>query len=105
MRFDSVILCLFFFFGCQTFCVPLARFLVVGAELWAQSLVRFLDTANTSLLNALELPALAVPMGLSARHGLPVSVQLVAAPGREDLLVAAAVALHAAGVAVSPTPF
>jgi len=64
-----------------------------------------LDSANTSLLNALELPALAIPMGLSHDLSLPLSVQLVAAPGNEHLLVAAACALHSAGIAVSPTPF
>jgi Asp-tRNA(Asn)/Glu-tRNA(Gln) amidotransferase A subunit family amidase len=48
-------------------------------------------------------------MGLSKDDkmsaSLPVSVQLIAAPGNEHLLVAAACALHAKGVAVSPTPF
>jgi Asp-tRNA(Asn)/Glu-tRNA(Gln) amidotransferase A subunit family amidase len=41
-------------------------------------------------------PAVSVPCGWS--DGLPVGVQLVAAPGREDLLVAAGASLERAGV-------
>ncbi|KAI1728973.1 amidase domain-containing protein [Ditylenchus destructor] len=42
------------------------------------------------LWNALALPVIAVPLGLSARDNLPVGVQIVAAPDQERLLIAAA---------------
>jgi Asp-tRNA(Asn)/Glu-tRNA(Gln) amidotransferase A subunit family amidase len=41
------------------------------------------------------LPACAVPVGVDD-HGLPVAVQLTAAPGRDDVVLAAAGAVHAA---------
>jgi hypothetical protein len=72
-------------------------------------LLRFLDTANTSVWNALEQPAVHVPMGLTSSGGggqrLPVGVQVVAARGNDHLCVAVAQALERAGVAVSPRPF
>ena len=69
-----------------------------------EALLRFLDTASTSLWNAMELPAICVPMGAN-RDGLPVSVQVVAAPGKDHVAVAVAIALEKVGVAVSPSPY
>jgi aspartyl-tRNA(Asn)/glutamyl-tRNA(Gln) amidotransferase subunit A len=46
------------------------------------------------------LPAISVPCGWS--EGLPVGLQLVAAPGREDLLVAVGTAVEALRQAVEP---
>ena len=68
--------------------------------------------ASASLLNVLEFPALALPLGRSqgrnqgpfAAKGLPVGCQLVAAPGKEHLLVAVAEALEEEGVALAPHP-
>jgi len=72
--------------------------------------------ASASLLNVLEFPALALPLGRSqgrnqgrnqgpfAAKGLPVGCQLVAAPGKEHLLVAVAEALEEEGVAFAPHP-
>lgn len=39
------------------------------------------------LWNALALPVIAVPLGLSARDNLPVGVQIVAAPDQERVSI------------------
>jgi aspartyl-tRNA(Asn)/glutamyl-tRNA(Gln) amidotransferase subunit A len=52
-------------------------------------------TRLTRPFNLLGWPALSLPCGLSA-EGLPIGVQLVAAPGREDVLFRAASAIEAA---------
>ena len=44
-------------------------------------------TRLTALANMAGIPALAIPCGISA-GGLPVSLQLIAAQGREDILLA-----------------
>lgn len=54
-----------------------------------------MDFVNTAVVNALELPATQVPMGLD-RRGLPVGVQVVAAHGRDHVTIAVAQALEAA---------
>ena len=46
-------------------------------------------TPYTSFVNVSGLPALALPMGVDD-NGLPLGVQLIAGPGREDVLVAVA---------------
>ena len=60
----------------------------------------------TQPISCIGLPAMAVPLadpaGAGAPGGLPMGVQLVAAPWREDLLFRAARALERAGVAGSP---
>jgi amidase len=48
--------------------------------------------AFTEPWNATGQPAVSLPLGV-ASDGLPVGVQLVAPPGREDLLVAVAAQL------------
>lgn len=59
-------------------------------------------------VSSLGLPALAVPLADPAAAGapgsLPVGVQLVAAPWREDLLFRVAAALERAGIAACPEP-
>lgn len=46
------------------------------------------NNAYTALFNALGLPSLACPIGLSPNDGLPLSVQVVGAPNSETLLFA-----------------
>ncbi len=55
----------------------------------------------TQPLSFIGLPVVCAPGGLSP-EGLPVGVQVIAAPWREDHALAAAAALEAAGVARSP---
>lgn len=55
----------------------------------------------TQPVSCLGLPVLAVPLPGFA-EALPIGVQLIAAPWREDLLFAAASALEAAGVCAAP---
>jgi fatty acid amide hydrolase 2 len=62
-----------------------------------------IDFAYTAVFNALRLPATAVPAGFDAR-GLPLAVQVVAAHGRDDLCIAAALALEAASPPWRPAP-
>jgi AtzE family amidohydrolase len=56
----------------------------------------------TQPISAIGLPALSVPM--AGPDGLPLGVQLVAPPWREDLLFRAAGALQRAGIAACPQP-
>lgn len=62
----------------------------------------------TQPISCIGLPAMAVPLAdpaaVGAPGGLPIGVQLVAAPWREDLLFRVAGALVRAGVAASPEP-
>lgn len=53
------------------------------------------NIAYVQLFNILGLPAIACPVGMNSA-GLPVGVQLVAAPYREGLLIAAAKVLESA---------
>jgi fatty acid amide hydrolase 2 len=53
------------------------------------------DPAHTAVFNVLELPGTVVPMGFDAR-GLPTSVQILGAQGRDHVTIAAALALEAA---------
>jgi len=53
------------------------------------------DPAHTALFNVLELPGTVVPMGFDAR-GLPTSVQILGAQGRDHVTIAAALALEEA---------
>lgn len=60
------------------------------------TLRRPLEFTYAALFNVLELPATVVPMGF-ARDGLPLSVQIIAAHGRDDVCFAAARIIAAAG--------
>jgi AtzE family amidohydrolase len=64
--------------------------------------------AYTQPISCIGLPALVVPIAdpaaLGTPGGLPIGVQLVAAPWREDTLFRVAAALERAGVAVAPQP-
>eukprot|EP00439_Symbiodinium_sp_Y106_P079431 s981_g18.t1 len=59
--------------------------------------VRVFDSCFTGIWNALEFPATAVPMGLSA--GKPVGVQIVSLPGKDELTLSVASLLANTGVA------
>ncbi|VDO63244.1 unnamed protein product [Heligmosomoides polygyrus] len=54
-----------------------------------EPLFAVLNTAYTALFNVLALPVVQCPMGLDA-NGIPLGIQVVAAPGCERLLVAVA---------------
>lgn len=58
----------------------------------------------TQPISAIGLPVCAVPVPDADPQGLPIGVQLIAAPWREDLILCAAAALEAAGVAHAPVP-
>ncbi|MBK6514042.1 MAG: amidase [Polyangiaceae bacterium] len=51
------------------------------------------DPAYTAIFNVMETPVTAVPIGFDPR-GLPVGVQVIAAPGRDHVAVSAAQALE-----------
>ena len=51
----------------------------------------------TPLANLIQAPAVAMPAGLD-NEGLPISVQLTAATGRDDLVIRAAAVLEASGL-------
>ncbi|MFT3736114.1 MAG: AtzE family amidohydrolase [Rhodocyclaceae bacterium] len=55
----------------------------------------------TQPISFVGLPVVAVP--LPTAGGLPIAVQLIAAPGREDVVLAAAAALEAAGLTFDTT--
>jgi aspartyl-tRNA(Asn)/glutamyl-tRNA(Gln) amidotransferase subunit A len=55
----------------------------------------------TQPISFIGLPVVAVPVPLSP---LPIGVQIIAAPWREDLALRAAYALELAGAAASPRP-
>ena len=58
-------------------------------------LFRPFDFMYTALINAMELPATAVPMGL-ARERVPLGVQVVGAPGADHVTIRIALELEAA---------
>jgi AtzE family amidohydrolase len=62
----------------------------------------------TQPISCIGLPAMAVPLAdpaaAGAPGGMPIGVQLIAAPWREDLLFRVADALARAGVAAAPIP-
>ena len=60
--------------------------------LMRQLMLRF-DYSYTAIINALHLPATAVPMGLD-RAGLPLGVQVIAGHGQDHLCLAVAQALE-----------
>ena len=64
--------------------------------------------AYTQPISCIGLPAIAVPIAdpaaIGAPGGLPIGVQIIAAPWREDLCFRVAAALERAGIAASPRP-
>jgi amidase/aspartyl-tRNA(Asn)/glutamyl-tRNA(Gln) amidotransferase subunit A len=64
--------------------------------------------AFTQPVSAIGLPAMVVPLAdptaAATTNGLPIGVQLIAAPWREDHLFRVAAALERAGVVASPSP-
>ncbi|MCX4736954.1 amidase [Streptomyces sp. NBC_01363] len=64
----------------------------IDARGWVDTLSRY--SPFTALYNATGQPAVSVPTGMTG--GLPVGVQLAAAPGQEDLLLAVAAQLEEA---------
>lgn len=89
------------------------------APFHAESIMRVFDTSNTSFFNVMELPATAVPLGLSnppptggkyprrsrsrqpstsrASH-MPVGMQIVGGPKRDHVTIGVAMALEEAGL-------
>jgi amidase len=57
-----------------------------NAEVDGERVAGFALMAQCRSVSALGFPALSIPVG-SDRHGLPISVQVVAAPAREDLVL------------------
>jgi fatty acid amide hydrolase 2 len=58
-----------------------------------RSLRRFQRISYASIINALELPSVTVPIAMDS-DGLPIAVQVIANRGREDACIAAASALQ-----------
>lgn len=63
-----------------------------GVPVW-QSLILHMPFAYQGIINALEMPATAVPLGLNA-DGLPLGTQVIAAHGNDHLTIAAAMELE-----------
>jgi len=62
------------------------------------NLLRFAEFGATGIFNVLELPATAVPTGLSTEEKVPTGVQIVAANGNDHLTLAVAEHLERLGV-------
>lgn len=60
--------------------------------------------AFTEIWNATGQPAISLPLAATAAEGLPIGVQLVAAPGREDLLISLAAELLPTTTGLPRTP-
>lgn len=58
----------------------------------------------TQPISAIGLPVCAVPVPRATAAGLPIGVQLIAAPWREDIVLRAAAWLESCGVAEAPRP-
>ncbi|MFA5122930.1 AtzE family amidohydrolase [Zavarzinia sp.] len=58
----------------------------------------------TQPISAIGLPVCAVPVPVAGEGGLPIGVQLIAAPWREDRVLRAAAWLEAEGLAHAPLP-
>lgn len=70
-----------------------------------QPVLLMFNFAYTAIFNVLGLPATAVPMGLAAREGVPVGVQVIAGRYNDRLTLAVALALEEAfGGWVPPFP-
>ena len=60
--------------------------------------LRAAESGATGLINVLEFPSCAVPLGLDD-SGLPVGVQIIANHGNDHLCISVARALEDAGIA------
>ena len=69
---------------------------------WA-FLLQAADSAATGLINILEFPSCAIPLGLDER-GLPVGVQVIANHGNDHLCISVARALQDGGIAAWVPP-
>jgi len=56
----------------------------------------------TQPISCIGLPVCSVPVWGVSKEGLPVGVQIIAAPWREDLVLRVAAALESAGVVSAP---
>lgn len=72
--------------------------LPTSAPMHNESIIRIFDTSNTCFFNAMELPATAVPCGLSA-NGLPIGFQIVAGHGCDHISIAVAMKLQRESIA------
>lgn len=70
-----------------------------------EPLLRLFDSSHTSILNTLEFPSIAVPLGLGSKSKLPVGCQVVANHKQDHLCIAVAMYLESKGIANSPNPF
>ncbi len=72
----------------------------LAAKRWGESSWQANMLANTRFApfaaawNVAGFPAMSVPAGVHPGHGTPMSVQLVARPGREAMLLSVAAALE-----------
>jgi amidase len=73
--------------------LPVGRYARAGAARTMNGISQWM--AHAPAFNVAGMPAMAVPVGFDGA-GLPVAVQLAAAPGREDILVAVAAQLERA---------
>lgn len=65
--------------------------------------VRAAATRFTRCFNVLGLPAISIPCGVTSA-GLPIGLQIVGPPFRDQLVLAVAAALEDAGVSIPPCP-
>jgi hypothetical protein len=93
-----------------------AAFIASGARLQArlddlgpaphhhENLLRFPSISQTGLFNVMQLPATAVPVGLSTAECLPLGCQVVAGTGHDRVSIAVACALQGEGIARCEPP-
>ena len=73
------------------------------AEINGETIDRLIGWCMTYLINFIGYPAATVPAGL-AENGLPVGMQIIAAPWREDVALRIAHALEMTGAVSAPRP-
>lgn len=69
-----------------------------------ENLLRFPSISQTGLFNVMQLPATAVPVGLSTAECLPLGCQVVAGTGHDRVSIAVACALQGEGIARCEPP-
>ncbi len=74
-----------------------------GWNRWA--LAAWLTSSSTTWVNLAGLPGLTVPVGRSARRGLPVGVQIIGVPGAEQTILAAGLVIQQALMPIWQGPF
>ena len=52
------------------------------------TILRGFDATYTAIMNALEIPATHVPVGLTKEEGMPLGFSVAAAPGRDRISIA-----------------